>query len=95
MHLLSVKHLGWADARGAARRRQAVRNPLQHNPVLDDLSFVIQSKDVNPRPVTIPRPLSSTRSGDLQRPPRIGSNAGLVWWVNGEEVISLNHDRQA
>jgi len=59
------------------------------------LSFVIQSKDVNPRPATILRPLSSTRSGDLQRPPRIGSNAGLVWWVNGEEVISLYHDRQA
>ena len=25
----------------------------------------------------------------------IGSNAASVWWVNGEEVISLYNDRQA
>jgi len=37
--------------------------------------------------VNVPREMSSVRLA-------IGSNAASVWWVNGEEVISLYNDRQ-
>jgi hypothetical protein len=38
--------------------------------------------------VNVPRELSNVRLA-------IGSNAASVWWVNGEEVITLFNDRQA
>jgi hypothetical protein len=38
--------------------------------------------------VNVPREMASVRLA-------IGSNAASVWWVNGEEVISLYNDRQA
>ena len=38
--------------------------------------------------VNAPREMSGVRLA-------IGSNAASVWWVNGEEVISLYNDRQA
>ena len=38
--------------------------------------------------VNVPREMSNVRLA-------IGSNAASVWWVNGEEVITLVNDRQA
>ena len=49
-----------ASSEHRIRVRRLVRNPLQHVPVLDDFSVVVQSKDIDSRPLAIIRPVLET-----------------------------------